>query len=148
MIAIDPTPETVAALYAGMERKQSALRRRLGTPLSLADKVLAGHLDDPEHGAFEAGQAQLRLRPDRVVFQDVLGQSALLQFMQTGRARVAIPTTIHCDHLIQARTGAAPDLAASLDESPGPRSTAAASGSRAPASSTRSCSRTTRSRAR
>ena len=117
MIAIDPTPETVAALYAGMERKQSALRRRLGTPLSLADKVLAGHLDDPEHGAFEAGQAQLRLRPDRVVFQDVLGQSALLQFMQTGRARVAIPTTIHCDHLIQARTGAAPDLAASLDES-------------------------------
>ena len=78
MIAIDPTPETVAALYAEMERKLAVVRRRLGTPLTLADKVLAGHLDDAQSGAFEPGKAQLLLRPDRVVFQDVLGQSALL----------------------------------------------------------------------
>ena len=56
------------------------------------------------------------LRPDRVVFQDVLGQSGMLQFMQTGRARVAVPTSIHCDHLIQARTGGPADLRESLAE--------------------------------
>ena len=93
------------------------VRRRLGTPLTLADKVLLGHLDDPETQELERGHSQLALRPDRVVFQDVLGQSGLLQFMQTRRDRVAVPTTIHCDHLIQARTEAEADLRASLDES-------------------------------
>ena len=65
----------------------------------------------------EPGRSYLSLRPDRVVFQDVLGQSGMLQFMQTRRERVAVPTTIHCDHLIQARTNADADLRASLDES-------------------------------
>ena len=68
--------------------------------------MLFGHLDNPEAQEIEPGRSQLSLRPDRVVFQDVLGQSGMLQFMQTRRDRVAVPTTIHCDHLIQARTGA------------------------------------------
>jgi aconitate hydratase len=117
MTDIEATPEAAARLYQMMERKLAIVRRRLGTPLTLADKALLGHLDDPERQEIEPGRSYLSLRPDRVVFQDVLGQSGMLQFMQTKRDRVAVPTTIHCDHLIQARTSADADLRASLDES-------------------------------
>jgi aconitate hydratase len=116
MVDIESTPQMAAELYAKMERNLGVVRRRLGKPLTLADKVLLGHLDDPETQDMEPGHSYLALRPDRVVFQDVLGQSGMLQFMQTPRARVAVPTTIHCDHLIQARTEGAADLRASLDE--------------------------------
>ena len=116
-IEIESTVALAADLYAAMERRLAIVRRRLGKPLTLADKVLAGHLDDPESQELDPGRSYLSLRPDRVVFQDVLGQSAMLQFMQTGRTRVAVPTTIHCDHLIQARTEGAADLSASLVES-------------------------------
>ena len=78
--------------------------------------MLLGHLDDPEHQDLEPGQSYLALRPDRVVFQDVLGQTAMLQFMQTRRDTVAVPTTIHCDHLIQARVEGQVDLRESLVE--------------------------------
>src|SRR5271167_3082376 len=117
MVAIESTPEMAAAVYVTMTRNLAVVRRRLNRPLTLADKVLLGHLHDPEHQEIEPGHSYLLLRPDRVVFQDVLGQSGLLQFMQTRRERVAVPTTIHCDHLIQARTDAAADLRASLEES-------------------------------
>src|SRR5713226_8204666 len=117
MVAIESTPELAAAVYATMARNLAVVRRRLGKPLTLADKILLGHLDDPEHQEIEPGRSYLALRPDRVVFQDVLGQTAMLQFMQTKRQRVAVPTTIHCDHLIQARTNGAADLRASLAES-------------------------------
>jgi aconitate hydratase len=117
MVGIEATPLMAADIYARMEQALAVVRRRLGQPLTLADKLLLGHLDDPETQELEPGRSQLALRPDRVVFQDVLGQSALLQFMQTQRTRVAVPTTIHCDHLIQARIGAESDLQASLDES-------------------------------
>lgn len=116
MVSIESTAEMAARVYATMERNLTAVRRRLGRPLTLADKVLLGHLDDPESQELVPGESYLRLRPDRVVFQDVLGQTGMLQFMQTGRERVAVPTTIHCDHLIQARSGGAADLAASLGE--------------------------------
>jgi len=114
---IDPTPETVLGLYAAMTRRLAAVRRRLARPLTLAEKVLLGHLDDPEAQELAPGRSYLALRPDRVVFQDVLGQSGMLQFMQTGLDRVAVPASIHCDHLIQARSEGATDLAASLAES-------------------------------
>src|SRR5215470_8889940 len=117
MVAIESTPEMAAAVYATMTRNLAVVRRRLGRPLTLADKILLGHLDDPEHQDLEPGKSYLSLRPDRVVFQDVLGQSGLLQFMQTKRDKVAVPATIHCDHLIQARTEGKADLRASLDES-------------------------------
>src|SRR5262245_52809311 len=117
MVEIETTPEAAARLYATMERKLAIVRRRLGRPLTLADKVLLGHLDDPESLHLEPGRSYLLLRPDRVVFQDVLGQSGMLQFMQTRRDRVAVPTTIHCDHLIQARTNGDADLRESLAES-------------------------------
>ncbi len=103
-------------IYETMEQKVLAVRSRLGRPLTLADKILFGHLDDPQGQELLRGQSYLALRPDRVVFQDVLGQTGMLQFMQTGRDRVAVPTTIHCDHLIQARTEGQADLRAALAE--------------------------------
>lgn len=113
----DPLPEILAAkVYATMRRNLAIVRQRLSRPLTLADKLLLGHLDAPETQELERGASFLALRPDRVVFQDVLGQSGMLQFMQTGRKRVAVPTTIHCDHLIQARSEGAADLRASLAE--------------------------------
>src|SRR5438552_15366857 len=117
MIAIESTPDVAAKLYATMRQNLAIVRPRLQKPLTLADKVLLGHLDAPEAQELEPGRSYLALRPDRVVFQDVLGQSGMLQFMQTKRQRVAVPTTIHCDHLIQARTNGEADLPASLDES-------------------------------
>ncbi len=116
MITIASTPEMAANVYETMERNLAIIRRRLGKPLTLADKVVLGHLDDPEHQEIEPGKSYLLLRPDRVILQDVLGQTAMLQFMQTRREKVAAPTTIHCDHLIQARVEGEGDLQQSLDE--------------------------------
>ena len=116
MVTIESTPAMAAKVYATMEHNLKVVRRRLGKPLTLADKVMLGHLDDPEKQDLEPGKSYLFLRPDRVVFQDVLGQTGLLQFMQTRRAQVAVPTTIHCDHLIQARVEGAQDLRESLAE--------------------------------
>src|SRR5438093_8389569 len=116
MVTIESTPEMAAKVYETMERNLAIIRRRLGRPLTLADKVVLGHLDDPEHQEMEPGKSYLLLRPDRVVLQDVLGQTAMLQFMQTRRLRVAVPTTIHCDHLIQARVEGQVDLRESLAE--------------------------------
>src|SRR5499427_2479187 len=100
-----------------MESRLTAIRDRLDKPLTLADKLLFGHLDDPHSQTdLQPGHSVLQLRPDRVVLQDVLGQTALLQFMQTGRRRVAVPATIHCDHLVQARTAAESDLGDAVEE--------------------------------
>ncbi|HZO38318.1 MAG TPA: aconitate hydratase [Methylomirabilota bacterium] len=116
MATIESTAEMAAKVYETMERNLAIVRRRLGRPLTLADKVLLGHADDPERQEMEAGKSYLFLRPDRVVLQDVLGQTAMLQFMQTRRQRVAVPTSIHCDHLIQARVEGQSDLRESLAE--------------------------------
>ena len=116
MSNIESTPEFVAAVYERMERTLAVVRQRLNRPLTLADKILLGHLDDPEHQDMIPGESYLQVRPDRVILQDVLGQTAMLQFMQTRRDRVAIPTTVHCDHLIQARVEGKSDLQASLAE--------------------------------
>src|SRR5262245_7755078 len=116
MSTVESTPEMAARVYATMKRNLEVVRGRLKRPLTLSEKVLLGHLDDPKNQELTPGKSYLQLRPDRVVFQDVLGQTGMLQFMQTGRPRVAVPTTIHCDHLIQARQGAASDLKESLAE--------------------------------
>jgi len=116
MVTIESTPEMAAKVYETMERNLVVVRRRLGRSLTLADKVVLGHLDDPEHQEMEPGRSYLFLRPDRVVLQDVLGQTAMLQFRQTRRDHVAVPTTIHCDHLIQARVEGERDLRESLAE--------------------------------
>jgi aconitate hydratase len=117
MSALDESPVAMAArLYPEMARKLEIVRRRIDKPLTLADKVLLGHLDNPADQELIPGSSYLLLRPDRVVFQDVLGQTGMLQFMQTLRERVAVPTSIHCDHLIQARVDGASDLRVSVLE--------------------------------
>jgi aconitate hydratase len=98
------------ALYASMPERVARARRRFGRPLTLADKVLAAHAWDFDAQRWDRGQAILRLRVDRVALQDATAQMALLQFMQSGRKRMAVPSTVHCDHLIRAESGAGDDL--------------------------------------
>ncbi|MBD3162878.1 MAG: aconitate hydratase [Candidatus Eisenbacteria bacterium] len=113
---IESTPEFVREAYASMGKRLETVRRRLQRPLTLAEKILLGHLDDPASQPLESGESYLMLRPDRVAMQDATAQMALLQFMQAGRDRVAVPTTVHCDHLIQARVGAKEDTDAAERE--------------------------------
>ena len=116
MVDIESSPRMVAKVYATIERNLEIVRRRLGRPLTLADKVLLGHLQDPEGQEMEPGSSYLSLRPDRVALQDVLGQTVMLNFMQTRKNRTEVPATIHCDHLIQARVEGDMDLLQSLKE--------------------------------
>lgn len=106
----------VQTLYAALADKAATMRRHLGRDLILAEKILFAHLDAPESADSERGKGWIDLRPDRVAMQDATAQMALLQFMQAGRKRVAVPSTVHCDHLIRARLGAAPDMQAALNE--------------------------------
>src|SRR5690606_28253517 len=115
-VTVQRTSGAAESVYQVLVRKCEIVRRRLQRPLTLAERLLFGHLDDPHGQALEPGKSYLALRPDRVVFQDVLGQTGMLQFMQTRRERVAVPTSIHCDHLVQARRDGARDLAESLAE--------------------------------
>ena len=116
MVVIDSTPEFVANAYTTMRRNLEIVRGRLGSPMGLADKLVLSHLDDPENQELEPGKSYLLARPDRVILQDVLGQTTMLVFMQTRRASTAVPTTVHCDHLIQARVEGTSDLRESLAE--------------------------------
>jgi aconitate hydratase len=116
MITIDSTPEFASSVYERMDRTLAAVRKHQNRPFGLADKVLLSHLDDPSTTDLERGKSYIFLRPDRVILQDVLGQTAMLQFMQTRRSRTAVPTTQHCDHLIQARVEGSSDLRDSLAE--------------------------------
>src|SRR6266540_1120740 len=99
----ESTPEFATGVYGRMDNTLRTVRENLSRPLGLADKVLLSHLDDPSVTGLERGRTYIQLRPDRVLFQDVLGQTGLLQFMQTRRTMSAVPATVHCDHLIQAR---------------------------------------------
>ena len=116
MVTIESTPEFAAQTYEKMAERLQVIRRRLNRPLSLAEKVLLSHLDDPENQEIVPGETYIRVQPDRVILQDVLGQTAMLQFMQTMRDKVAVPTTVHCDHLVQAREEGVQDLRESLAE--------------------------------
>ena len=116
MPTIEPTRELVSGVYERLDRNLQTVRRSLNRPLVLADKILLSHLDDPTNTDLTRGETYIQLRPDRVILQDVLGQTAMLQFMQTRRTATAVPTSVHCDHLIQARVEGAADLQESLGE--------------------------------
>src|SRR5438445_9379096 len=88
----------------------------VNSPLTLAEKILVGHLDNIETAKPELGESYVFLRPDRVALQDVTGQMVILQFMQSGLKRTKLPTTVHCDHLIQARVRGDVDTKTALDE--------------------------------
>ncbi len=101
----------IKGLYAKMPERIEAAKKVLGKPLTLTEKILYSHLDQgmPTE-AFERGNTYVDFRPDRVAMQDATAQMALLQFMQAGKTKVAVPSTVHADHLIQAKEGASKDL--------------------------------------
>ncbi|KAF9081231.1 Aconitate hydratase mitochondrial, partial [Mortierella sp. AD031] len=98
--------------YQRIEDNLAIVRKRqvLNQPMTLAEKIVYGHLDDAHNQDIERGKSYLKLRPDRVACQDATAQMALLQFMSAGLPNVAVPSTVHCDHLIEAQVGGAKDL--------------------------------------
>ena len=110
--------DLIKSVYAGMPAKVAAAREALGRPLTLTEKILFSHLwDGAQPKAFARAQDYVDFAPDRVAMQDATAQMALLQFMQAGRPKVAVPSTVHCDHLITAKTGASEDLNVANNES-------------------------------
>ena len=110
--------DMIKQVYASMAERVDAAREITGKPLTLAEKILYSHLwnGNPEK-AFVRGKDYVDFAPDRIACQDATAQMALLQFMQAGKKNVAVPTTVHCDHLIQAKNGATSDLQDALNVS-------------------------------
>lgn len=108
--------EDIKRLYARLPKAHENARKWLGKPLTLAEKILTSHLDNWKGEKLVRGESYALLRPDRVAMQDATAQMALLQFIQGQFKTVAVPTTVHCDHLIQARVGADSDLEAANNE--------------------------------
>ncbi|MCB0339592.1 MAG: aconitate hydratase, partial [Bdellovibrionales bacterium] len=106
----------IKKLYSSLSDKHDAARRLLGRPITLAEKILYSHLFTIPNSAPERGKTFINLLPDRVAMQDATAQMAILQFMVTGRDSVAVPSTVHCDHLIRAYQGAKSDLLQAVDE--------------------------------
>src|SRR3989338_1772405 len=106
----------IERIYSQMERNLSIVRNRLKRALTLAEKNLFSHLDNPKSQRFKPGEGILSLRPDRIAMQDATAQMALLQFAQSHIKRVSVPTTVHCDHLIRAYVGAQKDMQTAIKE--------------------------------
>lgn len=103
--------EMIKAVYARFEERIEAAKQVVGRPLTLTEKILYSHLFDGKASqAYERGKSYVDFAPDRVAMQDATAQMALLQFMSAGKKKVAVPSTVHCDHLIQAEIGAKKDL--------------------------------------
>src|SRR5688572_22100223 len=108
--------DLIKRIYAELPGKVAAARKLVGKPLTLSEKILYPHLSGPLPAVpYSRGKDYVDFAPDRVAMQDATAQMALLQFMTCGRAQVAVPSTVHCDHLIQAKSGGAADLATSLE---------------------------------
>ena len=103
--------DMIKEVYDRMAERIDAARKVVNKPLTLTEKILYAHLDEGlAKQAYERGGSYVDFNPDRVAMQDATAQMALLQFMQAGKDRVAVPSTVHCDHLIQAKVGAKEDL--------------------------------------
>ena len=110
--------DLIKKVYANLDSKISELRKVVDKPLTLAEKILYTHLwDGNPESPFVRGKDYVDFAPDRIACQDATAQMALLQFMQAGRQKVAVPTTVHCDHLIQAKMGAEKDLQEAFNQS-------------------------------
>jgi aconitate hydratase len=113
---INTTKEMVSKLYSQMQSRIDEVKTRINRPFTLAEKILFGHLDAPKTQDLNPGESILALRPDRVAMQDATAQMAILQYLSSGKKQTAVPTTVHCDHLIRAESGANPDMKTALDE--------------------------------
>ncbi|EEI93348.1 aconitate hydratase [Sphingobacterium spiritivorum ATCC 33300] len=110
--------EMIKKVYSQYDERITAARKVVNKPLTLSEKILYAHLwDGNASQAYERGNSYVDFAPDRVAMQDATAQMALLQFMQAGRPKVAVPSTVHCDHLIQAKEGAEKDLTRAKQES-------------------------------
>ncbi len=110
--------DMIKQFYGSLPAKVEAARKLMGRPLTLTEKILYSHLSGSTPSApYERGNSYVDFNPDRVAMQDATAQMALLQFMQAGRPKVAVPSTVHCDHLIMAKTGSSEDLAFAVKES-------------------------------
>ncbi len=107
--------ELIRKVYKEMPEKIKAARKLLGKPLTFSEKILYSHLTTPASRPHARGKDYVDFAPDRVAMQDATAQMALLQFMTAGRAKVAVPSTVHCDHLIQAKIGAKRDLELAIE---------------------------------
>ncbi len=107
--------DLIQRVYSELPGKVAAARTLLGRPLTLAEKILYAHSFEKAKQAYTRGKDYVNFAPDRVAMQDATAQMALLQFMTCGRAKVAVPSSVHCDHLIQAKVGATQDLATAND---------------------------------
>src|SRR3954453_21071298 len=114
-VAANTPLELVTAVYDQAAERAAIGRERLGRPLTFAEKVLINHLRDPRSQELERAKSYADLDPDRVAMQDATAQMALLQFMTAGLPQVPVPSTVHCDHLIQAREDGKVDLLAALE---------------------------------
>lgn len=114
-MAMSKFDETSPLPYEKLLKNLEVVKSRLGRPLTLSEKVLYSHLDDPANQEIVRGESYLRLRPDRVAMQDATAQMAMLQFISSGLPKVAVPSTIHCDHLIQAQIEGQKDLERAKD---------------------------------
>lgn len=110
---IETTPEMAQKVYDTTRTRLEVIKSRLNRPLTLGEKIVFGHLADPQNQELERGKSFLLLHPDRVAMQDATAQMALLQFMLAEKTEAAVPSTVHCDHLIQAYQGKEKDMAAS-----------------------------------
>ena len=116
MTATAGTPiELVNNVYASLEENVALGRKRLGRNLTLTEKILINHLTDPKKQEMERGRSYADFAPDRVAMQDATAQMALLQFMTAGLPTTAVPSTVHCDHLISAKVGARIDMGVAID---------------------------------
>ncbi|MGQ2106622.1 aconitate hydratase [Ornithobacterium rhinotracheale] len=110
--------DMIKGVYARAKQRIDKAREVVGRPLTHAEKILYSHLSQGEATeAYERGKSYVDFAPDRIACQDATAQMALLQFMQAGKSKVAVPTTVHCDHLIQAKEGASKDLQHALNQS-------------------------------
>lgn len=107
--------DLIKKVYSDFPSKTAAARTLLGRPLTFTEKILYTHLSETPTRAYERGKDYVNFAPDRVAMQDATAQMALLQFMTCGRDKVAVPSSVHCDHLIQAKVGATADLATAND---------------------------------
>jgi aconitate hydratase len=143
--------DMLKAHYESFAQRVDSAKKALGRPFTLTEKILYAHLHPDSHlQSFARGKDYVFFAPDRVAMQDATAQMALLQFMMCGRDKTAVPSTVHCDHLIQAQIGATQDLKTpftsiprSMTSSlPYPTNTASGSGNPVRASFTRSCWKT------
>ena len=115
-VNVETTPELVSKVYQKLNENIQKFRSVTGKPLTLTEKILSGHLYDVDGTNFVGGKNYVFLKPDRVALQDVTGQMVMLQFMQAELKQAALPTTVHCDHLIRAEVQGDVDMKVSLDE--------------------------------